>query len=522
MPLPDHRTAERKGLALAAIIGFGVGILAVAFQLGVEAVEHFEHDMARPVARASFGGLALVIAGAVALGALAGWVTQRFCPEAGGSGIPYIKAALMNLRPMRPWRAVIVKIGGGLLALGAGMSLGREGPTIQIGGSVGALVAEAAKAPERLRLSLIASGAGAGLASAFNAPLAGFIFVMEELRREMSPLTYGMALLSSVCAVAVTRACLGQKASFVLSDPKPVPLKALGVVILLGLASALVGIAFNRLTLALIRIRTRRLSRLAAGALIGGVSGLCIVYAYSITGGGHTLAESILRGDFAGRTVVVTMSLLLVGKLVLTSSSFATGVPGGIFAPILAMGAVTGYLIGYGANRLAPGLGIQPDVFATIGMAAVLSGSVRAPLTGVVLIVEMTQQYSLLYALLVGAFVAYLLANFIGDHPIYEALLERELHGEGSAEKMITESTTLELNVEPDSAWDGATIRALKLPTGALIAVIKRNGGFVAPRGDTVLSYGDEVSVFVVGQTKEADLVALHDACRSPHPADPA
>ena len=104
---------------------------------------------------------------------------------------------------------------------------------------------------------------------------------------------------------------------------------------------------------------------------------------------------------------------------------------------------------------------------------------------------------------------------------IYEALLERELHKDGSAEKVITESTTLELNIEPDSAWDGARIRDLKLPAGALIAVVKRNGGYVPPRGETTLAYGDEISVYVLGQTLELDLVALHDDCRAPHPADP-
>src|SRR5579872_1269379 len=134
-PVPDHRATERRGLLLAAVIGCAVGMLAVVFQLGVEGIERFGREVASPFAQAGAAQLATVIAAGILLGGLSGWLTQRFCPEAGGSGIPYIKAALMNLRPMRPWRAVFVKIGGGLLALGAGMSLGREGPTIQIGGS---------------------------------------------------------------------------------------------------------------------------------------------------------------------------------------------------------------------------------------------------------------------------------------------------------------------------------------------------------------------------------------------------
>ncbi|MHB8637771.1 MAG: H(+)/Cl(-) exchange transporter ClcA [Fimbriimonadaceae bacterium] len=517
----DHRVIERRGLALAAVVGLTVGLVAVTFQLAVEAAEHFDRAFVGPYGHRGILQLLGVVAGAAALGGLAGWITQRFCPEAGGSGIPYIKAALMNLRPMRPIEAVLVKIGGGLLALTAGMSLGREGPTVQIGGSLGSLVATSARVPERLRISLIASGAGAGLAAAFNAPLAGFIFVMEELRREMSPLTYGLALIASVCAVAVTRAMLGQAPSFLLIDPKPVPMRGLGVVLVLGMVAALVGVAFNLLTLRLIRFRSKHASRMVAGIVVGGVAGACLVYFGDVTGAGHNLAETILRGGFAAHSIFGTMALLLVGKMFLTSGSFASGVPGGIFTPLLVVGAVTGNLIGYAAADLFPSLGVQPDLFATIGMASVLSGAVRAPLTGVVLIVEMTQQYSLLYALLVGAFTSYVVANLIGNQPVYEALLERELHRDDSSRMLITESITLELNVEPDSAWDGATIKDLKLPAGALITVIKRDGGFVAPRGNTSLAYGDEVSVFVVGQTEDAKLVALHDACRAPHPADP-
>lgn len=271
----DHRRTERRGLALAAVVGLTVGLVAVAFQVAVETAERFDRAFVSPFGHGGILQLLAVIAGAAALGGLAGWITQRFCPEAGGSGIPYIKAALMNLRTMRPIEAVLVKIGGGLLALTSGMSLGREGPTVQIGGSVGSLIATSAKVPERLRLSLIGSGAGAGLAAAFNAPLAGFIFVMEELRREMSPLTYGLALIASVCAVAVSRALLGQAPSFLLFDPKPVPMRALGVVLALGVVAALVGVAFNLLTLRLIRLRGKYLSRLVAGIAVGAVAGAC-------------------------------------------------------------------------------------------------------------------------------------------------------------------------------------------------------------------------------------------------------
>ncbi len=517
----DHRSIERKGLMLAALVGLIVGAASVGFQLSVEAFENAGRDVFAPFARQGPAQLLLVVLCGGLVGGLAGYVTERFCPEAGGSGIPHIKAVLMNLRVVRPFGLISVKVGAGLAALLAGMSLGREGPTIQIGGAVGAWFARVSRVPERLRLSLIASGAGAGLAAAFNAPLAGFIFVMEELRREMSPLTYGLALISSVSSVFVARVVLGQSPSFHLIDPKPIPLQTQVVVVFLGIMSAFVGIAFNKLTIRLIRFREKRASRLLGGAVVGAVASLMLAKFPEVTGGGHRLAEDILSGRLLDHGVIGFMALLLVAKLVMTSSSFATGVPGGIFAPLLVMGAVSGYLVGIVASRLFPGLAVQPDVMATIGMAAVLSASVRAPLTGVVLIVEMTQQYTLLYALLIAAFVSYVLANIMQNQPIYEALLERDLHKTGQLGELPRDSITLELVVEPDSAFDGSLIKEISLPKGALITVIRRQEAFVAPRGDTRIVYGDEITVHLVGRTTEAQLVQLYESVQAPHPSTP-
>jgi len=505
-----HHAQRRFVLLAAALIGILAGAVAVGFQWVVKWAESFSQSLA------GLGWFVLIPAGAL-LGGLAGWITERFCPESGGSGIPHVKAVLMNLRRLRPFVLIPVKIVGGLLALMSGMSLGREGPTIQIGAAVGQLVARFGKSPRRSYPTLIAAGAGAGLAAAFNAPLAGFLFVMEELKREMSPLTYGAALLASVSAVAVCRIELGQGASFVLMNPTPVALRALPLVILLGVISAFVGIAFNKLTLGLLSLRERfHVSRWIAGAMAGALAALCLRLLPQVTGGGHSLAESILAGAMDVRFSLGFIALLLVGKLLLTSSSFATGVPGGIFAPILVMGALCGYLTGSVFAQLFPGLGISPHVFATIGMASVLSASVRAPLTGVVLIVEMTQQYALLYALLLGAFVSYIVADLLRDEPIYEALLERELHKTGELGQLPEAAVPLDLIVEPDSYMDGRHVKSLRLPPGALIVTIERDGGVIVPHGETKIRYGDHVTVLLAGEQSEAATLALHNAARAP------
>ncbi|MBS1713008.1 MAG: ClC family H(+)/Cl(-) exchange transporter [Armatimonadetes bacterium] len=501
--------------------GVLVGTVSVGFQRAVEIFALVSQNVLAPLTRQGPPAFLGIVACGGVLGYLAGALTEKFCPEAGGSGIPHIKAVLMNLRTVRPFGLITVKVVAGLSALLAGMSLGREGPTIQIGGALGAAMADVSKAPMRLRQSMIASGAGAGLAAAFNAPLAGFLFVMEELRREMSPLTYGLALAASVCSVAVARFTFGQVPSFVLIEPRPVPLQALGIVVIVGVFSALVGVAFNVLTVRLVLWRERHMGRSVAGAVVGAVSCAFLAVLPEVTGGGHPLAGAILRGAYL-HTSLGFLALLLVGKLILTSSSFATGVPGGLFAPVLVMGSLTGFIVGVVAARLFPGLGVQPDVFATLGMAAVLSASVRAPLTGVVLIVEMTQQYSLLYALLIAAFVSYVLANLARNQPIYESLLERDLHRTGQLGDLPQDTFSFALTVQPDSPLDGVLIRDAPFPPGMLVTTVRRQERFVEPRGQTEIQYGDELTVQVVGPPDERALVALHDAARSPHPADPS
>ena len=512
-----HRRQRRIVLLGACAVGLASGGLAVFFQSAVAISEGASLRVALVSDSMGLAGwIWLAVLGAV-LGACAGWVTEKFCPEAGGSGIPDVKAVLMNLRQLRPFVLIPTKMVGGILALAAGMSLGREGPTIQIGAAVGKIVAKLGKLPRRSLPILIAAGAGAGLGAAFNAPLAGFLFVMEELKREMSPLTYGAALIASVSAVAVERFALGQASSFALHNPTPVALRALPLVLLLGVTSGFLGVGFNKLTISLIEFRERiKVSRWLAGAVVGVVAAMFLRLLPEVTGGGHSLTHSLLTGSLDLKLSLGFVSLLLVTKLFLTSSSFATGVPGGIFAPILAMGALEGYLFGAIVHVVFPGLEISPHVFATIGMASMLSASVRAPLTGVVLIVEMTQEYSLLYALLLGAFISYVLADLMKDKPIYEALLEHSLHRSGELGTLPEETVPVDLVVEPDSFMDGRFVRHLNLPKGTLIVSIEREGGLIIPHGDTRIRYGDHVEVLVSGEYGEEALLALHDAAKAP------
>lgn len=511
-----HREERRVHLLRAALVGLLAGALGTAFQVSVQYAEAFAGLCAHLAKLAGPVGVPALLIGTVFVGGFTAHLIGRYAPESGGSGIPHVKAALLHLRIIRPLRIIVAKFFGGLAALAVGMSLGREGPTVQMGSAVGQFVGDFLNASRRGRSSLVAAGAGAGLAAAFNAPLAGFLFVMEELRREMSALTYGSALIASVCSVAVTRYLVGMRPTFLLPSPGPAPLIALPAVALLGVVCGIGGLIFNKALVGGLNLRDRlRIPRWAYGGGAGLLSGLSLLFFPYIVGGGHTLTENLLLGRFSGIDLPLLLLAIFFGKLLLTSASYGSGVPGGIFAPILVLGSVLGFLYGMGVHAVAPNLGFSTAGFATLGMAALLAGSVRAPLTGVVLIVEMTDEFGILYSLLVSAFVASLTAEALKGQPIYDELMERDLHLSGAEVHPSVEPILIEALVEPHSLMDGIRIRALRLPNGAIVTTIDREDRQIVPNGNTVLRAGDMVTVLIEGDKPELSL-SVHDLAKAP------
>lgn len=424
----------------ALLVGLFAGIAAVLFQTALFYAEGLRnHFLSYLKVFPSWGWIVLPLVCAC-LGAISGYITSRYAPESSGSGIPHVKAVLLGLKTIR-WQCILpVKFIGGVLAIGAGFSLGREGPTVQMGASVAKMLSQILKVPRKSRPQLIAAGAGAGLAAAFNAPLAGFIFVLEELQRDMSPVTYGTALVAAVVADIVTRTFTGQLPSFHISGYPTPPLAALPLFVVLGLLCGLMGYVFNKGLLRTLRF-SRNLTRMPAWcrpALVGLVIGLVAWWMPSALGGGHSTAELILRGKaftlLTGHLtlfrLVAFLCTLLIVKLVLTILSYCSGVPGGIFAPLLVLGALMGAILGRVSGIFWPSLAAIPAAFAVIGMAAAFAGIVRSPLTGIVLILEMTGNYKQLLPLVVASLVAYLVGEYLHNKPIYEALLENDLEKE--------------------------------------------------------------------------------------------
>lgn len=486
-----------------AMLGLLAGLMAVAFQISLYAVENLRGvALKRLHLHPAWGWAILPLFGFVA-GSAAGLLVAKVEPDAAGSGIPHVKGVLLHVRAMRWVRVIFVKFLGGVLGIGAGLSLGREGPTVQLSAAIGEGMGKLLNLRPRVTNQLVSCGAGAGLAAAFNAPLAGFIFVIEELRREMSPVTYTGALIAAVCADIVARMLTGQLPSFHITSPPPMELTALPAFAMLGILCGAVGVLWNKALLAgVARLRgTRRVPVWVITGLVASLCGLVAWWFPDAVGGGHAVAERILRGD---KAVTATQLLLVILglKFALTVLSFSSNAPGGIFAPMLLMGELSGMTFGRLAGSIAPSLGLDERAFAVLGMAGWFTASVRAPLTGMVLILEMTGGHEHLFAIAVVCLCAYLIADQLDPRPIYEALLEQDLRRRGVGEAK-EEPVPVTIGIQHGSQLEGATLKAAKFPPGCLVTAIERRGHEIVPSGDAVLMPGDHITVLTPGDKPE-------------------
>lgn len=428
--LGTEEVKRRNILLKALMVGVGAGLVASAFRRALQLIEERRIDWMR-----GFDGRDAMIIGAL-LGALGGavavWLVRRFSPASAGSGIPHLKSVMLGDRRLR-WRRVLpIKFLSGLIGIGSGLALGREGPTIQMGGATGLMMSEWFKVRpgEGERKALIGAGAGAGLAAAFNAPLAGVIFVVEELQGSFTPVVFVAAFLASVAADIVGRLLTGEMPVFTLPAMQAPGVNAVPVALVVGAIAGLTGVVFNRGVLATLDLyeRFRRLPAPLLGGLCGVIIGIATCRNPETAGSGAVIVEQAISGDMTVRWLLILLGL----RFMLTLLSYGSGATGGLFAPLLVIGALGGLATGDLANSIVPSLAPQPEVFAVIGMGAFLTAVVRAPLTGIILMVELTAQYRFMLPLLASCLVAYGIAEGLGDRPIYEALRERDLRRDPS------------------------------------------------------------------------------------------
>lgn len=418
-------------LLMAAVVGTLAGLIGVAFEKSVNWVQNLRIGALVEVADHWFlvWPLAFILS---ALLAMVGYfLVRRFAPEAGGSGIPEIEGALEELRPVRWWRVLPVKFIGGMGTLGAGMVLGREGPMVQLGGNLGRMVVDVfrMRSPEA-RHTLLATGAAAGLSAAFNAPLAWILFIIEEMRPQFryNLISIKAVFTGVIMATIVFRIFNGDKAVIEVGKLSNAPVNTLWLYLILGMIFGCVGPLFNTLVLRtqdmFQRLHGGNIKKwVLIGGLIGGSCGVLGLIQPAASGGGFNLIPIAAAGNFS----VGLLLFIFIARVITTLLCFSSGAPGGIFAPMLALGTLLGTAFGMAATPLFPAYHLDAGTFAIAGMGALLAASVRAPLTGIVLVLEMTDNYQLILPMIITCLGATLLAQFLGGKPLYSTILQRTL-----------------------------------------------------------------------------------------------
>ncbi len=358
----------------------------------------------------------------------AAWMMVRtFAPEAAGSGVQEIEGTLLHQRPIYWRRLLPVKFIAGVMAISAKLVIGREGPTIQMGGNLGEMLGEWQNVSRRRRDTLIAAGSAAGLATAFNAPLAGVLFVIEEMRNEFnfSFTNFKMVAICCVMATITLHIIIGSQPAIpmdVFSAPSLTSLWSFFVFgIVVGLAGLLFNVSLMKLLNHLDNINRKYFAFyvLAVGAL----TGLLWVIKPGMVGGGYAIIHDALSLSPGFKFLL----FLLVVRFFTTLICYSSAVPGGIFAPMLALGTVLGLSYSHIMDFIHPELGIPAGMFAVAGMGALFSAAVRAPVTGIILVVEMTQNYLLILPLMICCLTSTTVVQLAGNAPIYLQLLRRTL-----------------------------------------------------------------------------------------------
>lgn len=423
--LIEEKRGPRSPLALALLsmaVGMFAGLLGAIFRLGLQRADAMRTFLIGTAHGWGPVGFVVVVGGIAFATGTAAWLVRRFAPDTSGSGIPHVESQLKVGFSGNPIAIVVVKFVGGLLAIGSGLALGREGPTVQIGAGVGHLIGRAFRRNENESRVLLAAGAGAGLATAFNAPIAGGVFVLEELVGGFDlPVTIA-TLGASTGAIAVSRVLLGQAPDFVTPHFGYPEFGTVPVSLVVGIAMGLLGVLYNRTLLGGL-VLTAQMKKIGVewrAAIIGAVVAVLGWFAPSMIGGGDNLTQGVLEGNL----VMGALGIAFLIRFLLGPISYAARVPGGLFAPMLTLGSQGGLFLAMLLFRLYPSHKALPQEFAVVGMAAFFAAVVRAPITGIILAIELTGSFSMFLPMLGASFAAMAVATILKDPPIYDSLNE--------------------------------------------------------------------------------------------------
>jgi CIC family chloride channel protein len=399
-------------LVLALVIGALTGLSVVAFILLTERMGMRLY----PPGSAAWRRVSFPIVGSLIIG----YLLYRYFPNARGSGVPQTKAALYAREGRILLRTVLGKFFCTSATLASGIPLGREGPSVQVGAGIASVLGRwLGLRPEKVK-ALIPVGAAAAIAAAFNTPLAAVVFALEEIVGDLHAPVLGSVVLASATSWGVLRLFLGNNPLFKVPQYQLVHPAEFAIYAVLGVIGGLVSVVFTKLLLGMRAYFLRMPQKTvwvqpAVGGLVVGLLGWAVP---QVLGVGYGYVGDALNG----RMALELMALLVVLKLVAVTTSYASGNAGGIFGPALFIGAMVGGSVGTWAHRLFPVYTANPGAYALVGMGAAFAGIVRAPMTSVLMIFEMTQDYAVIVPLMISNLVSLFISSRLQRMPIYEAL----------------------------------------------------------------------------------------------------
>lgn len=505
-----YRSLRTQLVIEGLLVGIFAGLVSVLYRYVLARA-----DDIRNAALSLCSGSPLRMAGWFAvLAVLALLVTLllKWEPMISGSGIPQVEAEIAGYLRPNWYRVIVGKVIGGFLCIVGGLSLGREGPSIQLGAMAGKGIS---KRLRRFRLEehfLITCGASAGLSAAFNAPLAGVMFALEEVHKNFSAMVLLSCMAASLVANYISSGVFGMQPVFSFTINDMIPLGGYVYIVVLGLICGVLGVFYNKVLL-MSQTAYKKIGflpqavRIMIPFLCAGVLGFVMP---EVLGGGHNMIAALYTEN--GNPALGAILILLAGKFIYSMVSFGSGAPGGIFFPLLVLGAYIGGAYGTAVVDL---FGFDRSFVSNliiIAMAALFSAIVRAPVTGIVLISEMTGSFSHLMSLATASLVAYLVAELLRSKPVYESLTERLLAGRNVmiAKGEPKKKSIITSIIEEGSEADGCTISELGLPEDTLVVSVTRGAEELMPRGQLKLKAGDTLATMV----SERDLAAMESVLK--------
>ena len=433
----------------------------------------------------------LFFAALAAMGLLIDWLT-KWEVDSAGSGIPQVYAEVKGHMEANWAKVLFSKITAGVLTALGGLSLGPEGPSVQIGGMAGKGIAKLFKGSKTDELRLILVGSAVGITAAFNAPLAGVIFVFEEINHGFDKTLVFIALVSAIVSDFISKLIFGP--ATILSFPiNSIPLESYWILIVLGFFIGILGYVYN---VGMIKssdiVANLKIPSWLKFVLVFMVSGVVALTVPEISDGGHFMMDML---DLAIPSLGVLV-LLLVLKYLFSMFSFSSGAPGGIFLPILVLGAYIGAVFG---SVVVPTFGWQHDLiyrFIIISMAGFFAATVRSPITGIVLLAEMSGSTESLVAMIIVSLIAYVVPTLLGNEPIYESLYDRLLLKKNREYvKKPSKHVMSEYVVPLDCNYINFKIKDIPFPKNAIVVSVIRNGKYVIPTEDFRIQFSDQIHV---------------------------